>query len=363
VKNVTGVRERHVSCVRVCGGVVGWAVLLLDCAEQGPSASALQDIQIVRPPVVLVHGLWGSRRDWDAIGPYLESLGLGISTQRATYDDVVDVSSSTPAYDFSLGGSPTGSSLGLAFAAQTILPHINQDIQAYESSNPASERIAVVRADVVAHSMGGIVTRTPPGIAGYSTGRNYFQGLIHKLVTIGTPHLGSPLATQLLLNGNGCVQYVLGAKGKYALVAAVTDRGTFSGGVEDQQADLAGTSGSLSPALSAIQPGRATFGTRLPTGLIAASMTDDQLATVDTDPTAALIRFTCSQSPLAQNMTSVGWPTVLGSGSDAIVPLNSQLAGSLSTPFPQRSCRALSRRRAIGFCGRRHTRTQRAGLR
>jgi hypothetical protein len=55
-----------------------------------------------------------------------------------------------------------------------------------------------VQADVVAHSMGGDIARTMAGLSNFTSQSNYGLGPIHKLITIGTPHLGTPLATDLI---------------------------------------------------------------------------------------------------------------------------------------------------------------------
>lgn len=64
------------------------------------------------------------------------------------------------------------------------------------------DRIACTRVDVVAHSMGGLMTRRfIQDDAGYqNTIRSYKQGMIRRLITVGTPHEGSPYANWLLWN-------------------------------------------------------------------------------------------------------------------------------------------------------------------
>jgi hypothetical protein len=116
----------------------------------------------------------------------------------------------------------------------------------------------------------------------------------------------------------------------YAFTSVKTSVGTFTGGIGDLEGDLAGDSTSLSAALQAIQPGTTKLTVTIPTGLIPGSMTPAQLATVDTSVNAAIIRKFCSGDPLATALTSTGWPTIMGQGSDAIVPLNSQMAGLTS---------------------------------
>lgn len=171
-----------------------------------------------------------------------------------------------------------------------------------------------------------------PLMNGFAGPENYELGPLHKLITLGTPHLGSPLALQLLNGSNNCVEGILAFKKRYAFTSVATSSGAYNGGVGDLSADVYGTS--LSGALTAIQHGSVM----IPTALIAANMSQAQLAALDNDSHAKEIRFLCGQlasNPLAEALTSSGWPTVLSSESDAIVPLNSQLAGSTqNTIFP-----------------------------
>ena len=181
--------------------------------------------------------------------------------------------------------------------------------------------------------MGGDVARTLPLMSGFAEPENYGLGPLHKLITIGTPHLGSPLALQLLNGSNNCVQGLLAFKKRYAFTSVTTASGSsYSGGVGDLSADVFGTS--LSDALTAIQHGSVM----IPTALIAANVSPAELAAVDNDSHAQEIRLLCGQlasNPLAEALTSSGWPTVLSSESDAIVPVNSQLAGlTQNTIFP-----------------------------
>lgn len=66
-----------------------------------------------------------------------------------------------------------------------------------------NDRLAATQADVVAHSMGGILARlwADPAADGirvfYLRGDNYFKGDIHRLITLDTPHAGSPWANAL----------------------------------------------------------------------------------------------------------------------------------------------------------------------
>lgn len=294
-----------------------------------------QPIDIVRPPVAFIHGIWGANGNGSGIMLALVNSGSGLMPHFLNYAQPVTVTSSNPMY---VSGSLTvsGANLGFSYAASTVLPELYNAIADYRTNNTLGQPIAVSQADIVAHSMGGDVTRNLPLVAGFAATSNYELGPIHKLITIGTPHLGSPLATQLLMSSNACIQELLAQKGLYAFVSAQVGSGSsYNGGIEDLQGDVNGTPSSLSTALQSIQPSMATISVKIPTGLIAASMTAAQLNALGGSATAGLIRGLCSPDPLAADLTPANWPILLSSQSDAIVPVNSQLAGSTSnTEFP-----------------------------
>lgn len=293
-------------------------------ASVGGVVQAEQPIAIVRPPVVFIHGIWGSDDDGDQILSSLLSEGVGLTTYALGYDGPVTIASSTPSYGSNLVVS--GSNLGFSYGASIVLPELNDAIADYRTNNTLGQPIAVARADIVAHSMGGDIARTLPAMGNFTQSANYEKGPIHKLITIGTPHLGSPLAQQLLNGSNNCVKGILAFKHRYAFTSVTLSSGySYTGGVGDLQADVYGTS--LSNALAAIQHGSVMIAT----GLIAANMSQAQLSAGDTDSHAKEIRTLCgllANNPLANALTSSGWPTVLSGESDAIVPVNSQLAGS-----------------------------------
>ena len=176
------------------------------------------------------------------------------------------------------------------------------------------------QADIVAHSMGGTITRTLEYLPGFTGWESFGSGNIHKLITIGTPHLGSPLAIQLLQASNTCIRNILADKGNIAFYSAQISDSTQSGGIGDLQGDGAG--GSLSPALENIQNSN---GHEVPTALISGIMSPDNLSGLSWSIAATYLRYKCSSDPLAQSLTAQAWPNIFGQDSDGIVPLKSQL--------------------------------------
>lgn len=144
-------------------------------------------IKIIRPPVMLVHGLWSDETAWSkfplASSEDCEDSGRFFAC-RINYSNL--------------------SADHLVVGASAVGGVIRDKLDTFRSAR----RVAAVQSDVIAHSMGGLIVRALPlcGNAStvfkgcdvaYRTGNNLYQGDIHRLVTIGTPHLGSPLANRL----------------------------------------------------------------------------------------------------------------------------------------------------------------------
>lgn len=75
---------------------------------------------------------------------------------------------------------------------------------------------AATQADMVGHSMGGLLIRGFAQQPNYKALTNFMKGSIHRLITIGTPHFGSPLASILLNNRTSyyCHSFTM-VKGKF----------------------------------------------------------------------------------------------------------------------------------------------------
>lgn len=61
----------------------------------------------------------------------------------------------------------------------------------------SEKNVAAVQFDIVGHSMGGLVTRAFALQKSYLSDANYHEGIVHKLITIDTPHEGSAFAQRL----------------------------------------------------------------------------------------------------------------------------------------------------------------------
>lgn len=281
-------------------------------------------ILIERPPVVLVHGLWGDRTDWDNF-----SLGHVFWSKPVAYDDLVgSVEITLPIFSPSIRAEIKGNALGLDFNAPNVLRQIRREVKEYSKGR----QCAAIQADVVAHSMGGLVTRTLENLSDYLDKSSFKSGSVHKLITIGTPHLGSPLAQQLLQSANSKVRNFLAWRGRASVYTASVAGRPTTGAVGDLQGDANGMN--LSAALTAIARPN---GHEVPTALIAARITPTNTASLDSLFSAGnlLIRATCAGDPLADNLTSTSWRTVFGNQeSDGIVPESSQTNNGMGATAP-----------------------------
>jgi len=171
--------------------------------------------------------------------------------------------------------------------------------------------------------MGGDITRTFPLVKGFYGKTTFGLGGVHKLITIGTPHWGSPLAIHMVDSDNECVRGVLATSSAPSFTSVTFNDGTtVSGAVGDLQGD--GFGGSLSPALLALQD---PIPHPLPTALIQGLESQSQLDGLDTSGVAQAIRILCSGDYLADHLTSTGWPEIFNQDSDSIVPALSEVAG------------------------------------
>jgi pimeloyl-ACP methyl ester carboxylesterase len=158
----------------------------IEIVADSSAGSASHTLSLERPPVVLVHGLWGnSFIAWVATGfaDTLRSAGFRVyfgdyGRYRANgFDPRQPLKDNKPV-------------LGLHRGVQRALASLR------------AQGIAVTQVDVVGHSMGGLVARAYEDYGVYRHRFNYHRGSIHKLITIGTPHRGTRIARVLLAHQN-----------------------------------------------------------------------------------------------------------------------------------------------------------------
>jgi len=350
-----------------CGGVTGsddqLACRSVSLKVQNSSGSVTTvPINILRPPVILIHGLWGKPSNWNNFSPLYSNLGTPTPDPRfyiglVNYDTTptVTIVSSSPDYSSLPAGTgmgllahATANSLCFQYNAPSAMSQIEGRITKFKSGvNPGGIPVAAIQADIVAHSMGGDIVRTLPlqqglfqvnASANFLSNLNFGQGILHKVITIDTPHLGSTLATQLLNGQNNCVANLLALGGMpvFGAVQVVTSIGPATLALPGAVGDLVDSP--QSQALVNINNPTQQF-VPVRTALVVGTINSNNLASLATDSTATSIHATCgsvASNPLAVNLTPTGWPAVFGTepndASDSIVGLTSQLDGLSADP-------------------------------
>lgn len=147
-------------------------------ATQNSSALPSASVNLLPPPVLFVHGIWssageakfskqsGGMRDWmwARYGHnHLNAVDYGVLSNKSFGDGRVQAIFESSMYEL--------------------------------LSDAAANGMVARTADVVAHSMGGLVTRY--FLSNFPRNSEVPPAPIHKLVGIGTPHQGSPLAAKL----------------------------------------------------------------------------------------------------------------------------------------------------------------------
>jgi pimeloyl-ACP methyl ester carboxylesterase len=156
-------------------GITAYVAGATDIAGAGSEELSIE-VRVVRPPVVLIHGVWSDQSSMGDMEKFLKNSGQFEVTERVNY------------------GSTSGDGVVIN------VPALEQGIN-HAKAELWKLGIDVERVDVVAHSMGGLITRYFMEV-GTGSGPQAHQ--VRKLVTLATPHLGSPLAdwyTNLVTNG------------------------------------------------------------------------------------------------------------------------------------------------------------------
>jgi pimeloyl-ACP methyl ester carboxylesterase len=292
--------------------------------QVGTATQSTTTINVLRPPVVLIHGLWADLSSWSGFTPLVGDSLNRFSLSYASYSDFVSgITETSPSYPLSKLKYIRANALGFAYNAAQIEKLIRSSIADFESTN----NVAAVQADIVGHSMGGDISRSLASLGDFSSSETYGQGIVDKLITIGTPHLGSPLAINLLDGSNFCTSAFLALNGNPSFTSVTINSVTVvSGAVNDLQGT--GDGSNLSPALMSLKATRLPF----PLAYIAATSTSTNLSKLGQSKLSAsywLGHFFCSSDPIAQALTPTGWPALFNNAaSDSVVTLNSQLNGN-----------------------------------
>jgi pimeloyl-ACP methyl ester carboxylesterase len=300
----------------------------------GDNNSSQLPITIVRPPVAMVHGLWSNWETWNNFAPLVLSANTvdpRFSVLRVNYDTLVgpQITATDPVFFAGKVQKIRANSLGFAYNAPTVLSQMSGWLSNFRSgNNPANIPVAASQFDVIAHSMGGVISRTLLLTPGYLNNSNFGRGVIHKLITIDSPHLGSDIAAHVLGAENNCFRRWFGAFGKFALRTATFANSPFAP-VSGALGDMTIGSGPLL-ALQAVNPNPGV--PPIPTATIAGEYTN--WGSLDAGPDTGsifTIKTACVNDGLVQSLTSTGWPAIFAAEgdarNDALVSVTSELAG------------------------------------
>lgn len=329
------------------------------------SGDAIQTltINIVRPPVIVVHGMWA-----DGTQDSLRDLyNLVSSTVYKAY--IADygskrldiVGTTTPSTPLSVK-QINGGSLGFEYGAKQLLSQTSSYLEEFrQSENILQKHIAATRFDVVAHSMGNLVARTAAvNDAGLSS---FGKGFIHKLIGIGGPQLGTPFALGMSNPNNSCIRNnlavldntmsVIGGCADQACAAkpiTVRDPQTgvvssWSGAVGDMAAGQSGigVSVALQKLINSPKRVRATY----ISGSMSDAQVDEYLTYPSLNPICILpngrcftrprnvlqwLRLMCPNDYFSAKVASpAAFRDLMSARSDGVVPLDSQQAGAASS--------------------------------
>src|SRR5215207_6915976 len=141
-------------------------------------------IHLYRPPVVLIHGLWRNSDNTWVTTNFANSLANdGFYYAFAGYEE-----HNSKTFD------PCDKVFG-NYGINSIRNTIHNILGEYHYFS-----IAASQVDIVAHSMGGLMARGFVQQPDYKRKENYMKGSIRRLITIGTPHFGGPLAKFLYVH-------------------------------------------------------------------------------------------------------------------------------------------------------------------
>jgi pimeloyl-ACP methyl ester carboxylesterase len=165
----------------------------------GNTSRVRAQMTIVRPPVMLLHGVWSDAGSWSK--DYLRN----------------DASHTTFA-----GGYKSSNGASFATNQPKVQGFIDSALKLFRRKG-----YGATQADVIAHSMGGLLTRLYAGSASFKRPDNLDRGDVHRLITLDTPHFGSNFANLLValhnVNPTRTESVVSGITGGSVVGGAVCD--------------------------------------------------------------------------------------------------------------------------------------------
>lgn len=285
------------------------------------------EVTIVRPLVALIHGLWGTKKDLRGFSTVIAAdvrfrakilhydrfVTLAYKSRSAINPPYPDQPIVTINHPYSARYRDVQeNALGVKYAAGVVSSQLARFINEFRTGdNQTSKAVAAIKADIIGHSMGGLVGRAIEQYPTESPGR------VHKLITVGTPHRGSPLAGALLEDSNSCVRNTMASVGR---TLSIRDAEVLIGGVVQH----------VRGAVADLINPDALFTVKLPMAMIAGKITRGQAADLPAGNFALLVRSCFGPpSPFAAYLEPVAYERFMGGDHDGIVPLSSASDGDL----------------------------------
>jgi pimeloyl-ACP methyl ester carboxylesterase len=140
------------------------------------------NIQILRPPVLFIHGIWSDQSTWNEFDARMKTLLPNLFTCRVDYS------------------ASNGASVD--FNTPPALERTMSCLRDFKTMEHASAG----QLDFIVHSMGGLISNNMPKFSpsAFQSIESYSQGYIHKLITVDTPYYGSQFAMNLSQSSVWC---------------------------------------------------------------------------------------------------------------------------------------------------------------
>lgn len=275
----------------------------------GPSGDALLDL--VPPPVLFIHGLWGDHRSLNSTHAALKDG----PPWRANPDLLLKIE-----YP-----------IDLRFDSNVISQRVFSGLSALLARED-SKRFVGGRVDVVAHSMGGLVVRNFSSLSAYRSLADRGLGAFHALTTLDTPQLGSALARFLIVHRDAHAQAPFDSEANLTWLAVCGSRSrTVAQCFDDNDMPILSPQGTVrGGAVWSLVPGNAPLGNAPILPSIADLVWGNILSVVrpsDDSPLRKVIRNLIG-AIFRHPETAPTPTTILGGPNDVIVSRESQAEDS-----------------------------------
>ncbi len=282
--------------------------LQVDITGATSNSSFTKPIKLVRPPVVLVHGLWSSSKMWT--GGERDD-GYDFHTALANSFEKIRIFKPNYPNDVSFETNKEVIKKAIITAKNDLKQH----------------KISMVQIDIIGHSMGGVLAKiwAEAGDYAYLSNKNFWAGDIHKLITLDSPLKGSFLADAGIACRNG--PHCLKAHVLLSLMEFF-GRSIIKGAVEDLM--------TTSPAMQKIN----SIGINTPRHSIIGHYADYSIQTrIDSNGNTLyiIVGLPKDYHDIHNVLEESGYPVISNviSGSDLVVSIDSQ-QGNLSIPASYR---------------------------